>query len=257
ADREQAPGDPRPARHLAEGGRLRARLRDPPGAVRGGDRARLRAGAAGGRSPARGRLRDQRVTVIPAIDLLGGRAVRLVRGARDSATVFSAEPWTLVEEFAAQGAARLHVVDLDGAFSGAPENRAAIERILEAARGAGVEVELGGGLRDRAGVEAALAAGVRWAVLGTAAVKQPDLVRALCQAHPGRIIVAVDAVAGMVAVEGWTESSTVPAIDLAARAASWGAAALLYTDVARDGTGEGPAVAATADIARAAPIPVI
>jgi len=149
------------------------------------------------------------------------------------------------------------VVDLDGAFSGAPENRAAIERILEAARGAGVEVELGGGLRDRAGVEAALAAGVRWAVLGTAAVKQPDLVRALCQAHPGRIIVAVDAVAGMVAVEGWTESSTVPAIDLAARAASWGAAALLYTDVARDGTGEGPAVAATADIARAAPIPVI
>ena len=195
--------------------------------------------------------------IIPAIDLLGGRAVRLVRGARDSATVFSEEPWRLVEAFAAQGAERLHVVDLDGAFAGAPENRRAIERILAAAAAAGLPVELGGGLRDEAAVSAALAAGVHWAVLGTAAVKQPALVQALCEAHPDRIIVAVDAIAGMVAVEGWTEASEVSAADLGSRAAGWGAAALLYTDVARDGTGEGPATEATAELARAVSIPVI
>jgi phosphoribosylformimino-5-aminoimidazole carboxamide ribotide isomerase len=195
--------------------------------------------------------------IIPAIDLLGGRAVRLVRGARDSATVFSEEPWTLVAEFADQGAERLHVVDLDGAFAGAPDNRRAIDRILAAAGAVGLPVELGGGLREEAAVSAALAAGVQWAVLGTAAVKQPELVRALCQAHPDRIIVAVDAMGGMVAVEGWTEASTISAADLGARAAAWGAAALLYTDVARDGTGEGPALEATAALARAVPVPVI
>ena len=195
--------------------------------------------------------------IIPAIDLLGGRAVRLVRGARDSATAFSEEPWALVEEFAAQGAERLHVVDLDGAFAGAPENRRAIDRILGAASAAGLPVELGGGLRDEAAVTAALAAGVRWAVLGTAAVKQPTLVQALCEANPGRIIVAVDAIDGMVAVEGWTEASTISAADLGAKAAGWGAAALLYTDVSRDGTGEGPATEATAALARAVSIPVI
>jgi phosphoribosylformimino-5-aminoimidazole carboxamide ribotide isomerase len=183
--------------------------------------------------------------------------VRLVRGARDSATVFREEPWQLVAEFAAQGAERLHVVDLDGAFAGAPGNRAAIERILAAAAEAGLPVELGGGLREAAQVEAALASGVRWAVLGTAAVARPDLVRALCQANPDRIIVAVDAVGGMVATSGWTETSTISAAELGTRAAGWGAAALLYTDVARDGTGEGPATAATAALARAASIPVI
>ena len=192
--------------------------------------------------------------VIPAIDLLGGRAVRLVRGARESATVFSNEPWALAETLCAAGAERLHVVDLDGAFSGAPVSRLYIERILESVE---VPVQVGGGLRDRGSVEAALASGAQWAVLGTAAVKSPDLVSELCWAFPDRIIVAVDAVEGTVAVEGWTAASAVSAVDLGKRAAEWGAAALLYTDVARDGTGSGPAVDSTAALAKAVPIPVI
>ena len=195
--------------------------------------------------------------IIPAIDLLNGQAVRLTRGARESATVYSAEPWTLAGEFAAAGATRLHVVDLDGAFAGAPQSRAIIERITAAAAAAGMPVELGGGLRDRDAVEGALGAGARWAVLGTAAVRDPTLVQELCESWPGRIIVAVDAVGGMVAVDGWTETSSVRAEELGRRAADWGAAALLYTDVSRDGTGGGPAVEATAALAAAAPIPVI
>ena len=193
--------------------------------------------------------------VIPAIDLLGGKAVRLVRGARDSATVFSHEPWTLAEEMCAAGAERLHVVDLDGAFSGAPVSRLFIDRILDSVKN--VPVQVGGGLRDRASVEAALASGAEWAVLGTAAVKSPDLVSELCWTFPGKIIIAVDAVKGTVAVEGWTAASAVSAVDLGKRAAEWGAAALLYTDVARDGTGSGPAVESTAALARAVPIPII
>jgi phosphoribosylformimino-5-aminoimidazole carboxamide ribotide isomerase len=192
--------------------------------------------------------------IIPAIDLLGGAAVRLVRGERDSAEVFSAQPWQLAAEMVAAGATRLHVVDLDGAFSGQPAARSAIERIV---RAVGVPVQVGGGLRDRAAVEAALAAGAGWAVLGTAAVREPALVRDLCRIFPGRIIVAVDARDGVVAVEGWTQASTVRAEELGRQAAAWGAAALLYTDVARDGTGAGPAVEATAALARAVPVAVI
>jgi phosphoribosylformimino-5-aminoimidazole carboxamide ribotide isomerase len=192
--------------------------------------------------------------VIPAIDILGGKAVRLVRGERASATVFSSEPWSLAEELCAAGAERLHVVDLDGAFTGAPVSRLFIQRILESVT---VPVQVGGGLRDRASVEAALASGAQFAVLGTAAVKSPDLVSELCWTFPGKIIVAVDAVKGTVAVEGWTAASAVSAVDLGKRAAEWGAAALLYTDVARDGTGAGPSVDSTAALARAVPIPVI
>jgi phosphoribosylformimino-5-aminoimidazole carboxamide ribotide isomerase len=195
------------------------------------------------------------VIVIPAIDLLGGKAVRLVRGERDSATVFSDEPWKLAEQMIAGGAQRLHLVDLEGAFSGAPVARAAIESIVEAA--GGVPVQVGGGLRDRAAVEAVFAAGARWAVLGTAAVRRPELVRELCGAFPGRIIVAVDARDGVVAIEGWTEAASVRADQLGRQAADWGAAALLYTDVARDGTGSGPAVESTAELSRAVPVPVI
>jgi phosphoribosylformimino-5-aminoimidazole carboxamide ribotide isomerase len=192
--------------------------------------------------------------VIPAIDILGGKAVRLVRGERDSATVFSNEPWALADELCAAGAERLHVVDLDGAFTGAPVSRLFIQRILESVT---VPVQVGGGLRDRASVEAALASGAQFAVLGTAAVKSPDLVSELCWTFPGKIIVAVDAVRGTVAVEGWTAASAVSAVDLGKRAAEWGAAALLYTDVARDGTGAGPSIDSTAALAKAVPIPVI
>jgi len=194
------------------------------------------------------------VIVIPAIDLLGGRAVRLVEGRRDAVTVFREHPEELVAEWAAAGATRLHVVDLDGAFAGSPGHAAAIARMCAASP---MPVEVGGGLRDEAGARAVLDAGARWIVLGTAAVKSPALVEHLCRAFPDRVIVAVDAKDGLVAVEGWVETSTVTAIELGRRAAGWGAAALLYTDVARDGTGRGPNVEATAALAAAVDCEVI
>lgn len=190
----------------------------------------------------------------PAIDLLEGRAVRLHEGRRDRATVFSEAPWELPATFAADGAEGLHVVDLDGAFAGAPVQHALVARLVAASP---MPVQVGGGIRDRAAVDAVLAAGAHRVVLGTAAVRSPALVEELCRAHPGRIVVAVDAVDGVVAVAGWVERADVTAIELGRRAAGWGAAALLYTDVARDGTGRGPNVAATAELARACGCEVI
>ncbi|MBL9015064.1 MAG: 1-(5-phosphoribosyl)-5-[(5-phosphoribosylamino)methylideneamino] imidazole-4-carboxamide isomerase [Myxococcales bacterium] len=184
--------------------------------------------------------------LFPAIDLLGGQAVRLEEGKRDRVTVFHAEPVKLVAQLAHDGADRLHVVDLDGAF-GEPRQLELVRAIVAASP---LPVEVGGGLRDRAAVEAILSLGAAFAVLGTAAVKSPALVEELCRAHPGKIIVAVDAKDGVVAVDGWTASGGVTALELGARAASWGAAALLYTDIARDGLRHGPNVAATAELAR-------
>jgi phosphoribosylformimino-5-aminoimidazole carboxamide ribotide isomerase len=183
--------------------------------------------------------------IIPAIDLLGGRAVRLERGQRDRATVFSERPWELVADLAGGGAARLHVVDLDGAFAGGQTHAGVIARVLAAAP---VPVQVGGGLRDAAAVRAVLDAGAALAVLGTAAVDDPALVEAICAAHPGRVVIAVDARDGVVAVAGWTRAAEITAIELARRAAVWGAAAVLYTDVARDGVHAGPNVAATAEL---------
>jgi phosphoribosylformimino-5-aminoimidazole carboxamide ribotide isomerase len=192
--------------------------------------------------------------VWPAIDLLEGWAVRLHEGRRDKATVFHERPWELVLELVADGAQGIHVVDLDGAFAGAPVQHELVARVIKASR---VPVQVGGGIRDRAAVEAVLAAGAARVVLGTAAVKSPALVEECCRAYPGRVVVAVDAKDGVVAVSGWTETAGVTAIELGRRAAGWGAAALLYTDVARDGTGVGPNVAATAALARAVDIEVI
>ena len=192
--------------------------------------------------------------VIPAIDLLNGRAVRLVEGRRDSVTVFRERPEELVAELAAAGATRLHVVDLDGAFAGARRHAEVISRMCAASP---MPVQVGGGLRDEAGARAVLEAGAQWIVLGTAAIKEPALVERLCRAFPGRVIVAVDARDGIVAVEGWTEASTVTAVDLGRRAAAWGAASLLYTDIAVDGTGNGPNVLATAALASAVDCEVI
>lgn len=192
--------------------------------------------------------------VIPAIDLLAGRAVRLVEGQRDRATVFRERPEELVAEWAAAGATRLHVVDLDGAFAGGRRHADVIARMCASSP---MPVEVGGGLRDEAGARAVLDAGARWIVLGTAAIKDPALVERLCRAFPGRVIVAVDAKDGLVAVEGWVETSTVTAVELGRQAAAWGAAALLYTDVARDGTGRGPNVLATAALAAAVDCEVI
>lgn len=191
--------------------------------------------------------------LFPAIDLLAGRAVRLEEGKRDRATIFHDRPVELVSELAAAGADRLHVVDLDGAF-GEDRQLAVLAQIVAASP---IPVEVGGGLRDRAAIEQVLGLGAAFAVLGTAAVRNPALVEAVCRAHPGRIVVAVDAKDGIVAVDGWTTSGGITAVELGGRAAGWGAAALLYTDVARDGLGHGPNVAATAALATAVGIDVI
>lgn len=193
--------------------------------------------------------------VIPAIDLQGGRCVRLVEGRADTATVFGDDPVAVARRWAAGGAARLHVVDLDGAFAGAPRHAALIQAIVEAVPA--VPVEVGGGLRDLATVETVLATGARWAVLGTAAALVPALLEGACVRWPGRVVVGVDAVDGRVAIRGWTEVLPLSALELAARAAAVGAAAVIYTDVRRDGTGRGPNLEATAALAAATPLPVI
>ena len=191
--------------------------------------------------------------LLPAIDLLGGRAVRLEEGKRERATVFHDRPIELVAQLAQGGADRLHVVDLDGAF-GEPRQLTLIAALVAASP---IPVEVGGGIRDRDALVRVLGLGAAFAVLGTAAVRSPALVEAACRAYPGQIIVAVDARDGVVAVDGWTTSGGITAIDLTARAAAWGAAAVLYTDVARDGLGGGPNVAATGALARSTAIEVI
>ncbi len=190
----------------------------------------------------------------PAIDLLGGKAVRLEEGRRDRATVFSDTPIELVAELSRDGADRLHVVDLDGAFAGSPQQHALVRELVARSP---LPVEVGGGIRDRAAIDAVVALGAAYVVLGTAAVKSPELVEAACRAYPQRIIVAVDARDGVVAVDGWTATGDVTAIELGVRAASWGAAALLYTDVARDGLHVGPNLEATTELARAVDCEVI
>ena len=193
--------------------------------------------------------------VIPAIDLQGGRCVRLVEGRADSATVFGEDPVAMARQWAERGAQRLHVVDLDGAFAGAPRHAAALRAMVAAIPA--VPVEVGGGLRDLPTVEAALATGARWAVLGTAAALEPALLEAACARWPGRILVGVDARDGQVAVRGWTDVLPLGAPELARRAADAGATAVIYTDVRRDGTGRGPNLEATAALAASATLPVI
>jgi len=198
------------------------------------------------------------VQIYPAIDLMDGQAVRLSQGKRESKQVYSDNPAALVAGFAAEGARRLHVVDLDAAFSkGVQNNRAVIRRIVEAA-GDKMEVEVGGGIRSTEDCEALFSIGVRYAVLGTLAIKDPVLGARLCAQYPGAIIVAVDAWEGRVAVEGWTEDSGKSAVDIGKEYARAGAAAILYTDIGRDGMRTGPNIEATLKLGQAiAPCPVI
>jgi phosphoribosylformimino-5-aminoimidazole carboxamide ribotide isomerase len=184
----------------------------------------------------------------PAIDLKGGQCVRLLRGEMSQATVFSDDPAGQAKRFVAAGCRFLHVVDLDGAFAGKPMNRAAVEAIVASA---GVPVQLGGGIRDRATIEAWLERGVRRVILGTVALTDPDLVKAACRAHPGRIVIGIDARGGRVATEGWAKESERQALDLALAFEDAGAAAIVYTDIERDGALQGVNVAATAALARA------
>jgi phosphoribosylformimino-5-aminoimidazole carboxamide ribotide isomerase len=192
--------------------------------------------------------------IYPAIDLKGGQCVRLVQGDMARATVFNADPAAQARDFAGAGFRALHVVDLDGAVAGSAINASAVRRILAAVD---LPVQLGGGIRDRGGIESWLDAGVSRVILGTAALKQPELVRQSARAHPGRIAVGIDARGGKVAVEGWAETSEVTARDLALRFEDAGVAAIIYTDIERDGALAGVNVEATAALARALKTPVI
>ena len=191
----------------------------------------------------------------PAIDLKDGQCVRLLRGDMARATVFNRDPADQARKFAAAGAQWIHVVDLDGAFAGKPKNAAAVDAILKAVPG--IKVQLGGGIRDRATIKAWLDKGVARVVLGTAAVKNPELVKEACKEFSGRVALGIDAHQGKVAVEGWAESSSLSALELARRFADAGAAAIVYTDIERDGALEGVNLEATAELARAVKIPVI
>ena len=190
---------------------------------------------------------------IPAIDLMGGKAVRLSEGDPRRATIYADDPRAALRDFLNAGARRVHVVDLDGAFAGRPVQTDLIRELVAIAHAGGAEIEVGGGLRDAAAVISVLDTGADYAVVGTLAVREHRIVAELCRQHPGRIIVAIDARDGLVAVDGWQESSAVPALALAKSAAIWGAAALLHTDIARDGLQVGPAVDATAGMQRAVP----
>lgn len=190
----------------------------------------------------------------PAIDLKDGACVRLLRGNMDAATVFGTDPAAQAVAFQAAGCRWLHLVDLNGAFAGAPVNGDAVRAILAATS---VPVQLGGGIRDMATVEGWLAQGVARVILGTVAVENPALVRQAAAAFPGRVAVGIDARKGFVATKGWAKETTVRATDLARSFEDAGVAAIIYTDINRDGAMQGPNVAATADLARAVSIPVI
>ena len=192
--------------------------------------------------------------LFPAIDLKNGEAVRLQQGDMTRATVFSRDPAAQAQAFERQGFAYLHLVDLDGAFAGKPVNAAAVERILAAVK---IPVQLGGGIRDRATIDAWLAKGIRRVIIGTAAVRDPAFVTAAARAFPQRIAVALDARNGKVAVEGWSQTSQFSAIEVARRFEDAGVAAIVYTDVDRDGMLKGLNLDATIALAEQVSIPVI
>ena len=197
---------------------------------------------------------DSGLILFPAIDLKGGQVVRLAEGDMDRATVYGDDPAAQARLFADAGASHLHVVDLDGAFAGASVNGGAVESIIAAFPG---KVQVGGGIRDRAGVDRWLALGVERVIIGTAALKDPEFVKSAARDLPGRIVVGVDARDGMVATEGWAEVSDVPVEDMAHRFEDAGVASLLFTDIGRDGLLKGCNIDATVDLARRTSLPVI
>lgn len=192
--------------------------------------------------------------LFPAIDLKNGQCVRLEQGDMARATVFNLDPAAQAKTFETQGFEYLHVVDLDGAFAGKPVNAQAVEAMLKVVK---FPVQLGGGIRDLATVEAWLSKGIRRVIIGTAAVRDPALVKEAAKKFPGRVAVGLDARDGKVAVEGWAETSTVTALDIAQRFEDAGVAAIIFTDIARDGLLKGLNLEATIALAAAISIPVI
>jgi phosphoribosylformimino-5-aminoimidazole carboxamide ribotide isomerase len=194
------------------------------------------------------------VILFPAIDLKDGQCVRLKLGEMDQATVFNDDPAAQARDFERQGFEYLHIVDLNGAFAGKPVNGAAVEAILCAVK---MPCQLGGGIRDRATIEMWLSRGIARVILGTIAVRDPALVREACRAYPGRVAIGIDAKGGKVATQGWAETSELGVVDLARRFEDAGAAALIYTDIDRDGVLAGINWPSTAALARAVKTPVI
>lgn len=198
--------------------------------------------------------RPIQMILYPAIDLKDGQAVRLVRGEMDQATVFSDDPAAQAMEFVRAGCEWLHLVDLNGAFAGEPVNAAPVEAILKACN---VPTQLGGGIRNMATIERWLDKGLQRVILGTVAVENPDLVREAAKAFPGHVAVGIDARGGKVATKGWAEETDVELTDLAKSFEDAGVAAIIYTDINRDGAMQGPNIEATAALARSVSIPVI
>jgi phosphoribosylformimino-5-aminoimidazole carboxamide ribotide isomerase len=194
------------------------------------------------------------VILFPAIDLKNGQCVRLEQGDMARATVFNLDPAAQAKTFETQGFEYLHVVDLDGAFAGKPMNAQAVESMLKVVK---FPVQLGGGIRDLATIEAWLGKGIRRVIIGTAAVRDPTLVKEAAKKFPGQVAVGLDARDGKVAVEGWAETSTVTALDIARRFEDAGVAAIIFTDIARDGLLKGLNLDATIELSEAISIPVI
>jgi len=192
--------------------------------------------------------------VIPAIDLKEGKCVRLEQGLMDKDTVFNECPASQALEWQNQDAELLHIVDLDGAFAGQPKNRTAIEAIIKAIS---IPAQLGGGIRDIATIESYLSLGLSRVIIGTAAQRNPELVREACARFPGQIVVGIDAKNGLVAVQGWAEVTGITAVELARKFEDCGVSAIIYTDISRDGMLQGPNLEATQALAKAVSIPVI
>lgn len=193
--------------------------------------------------------------IIPAIDLKDGACVRLKQGRMEDDTVFSDDPIGVAAQWVEQGARRLHLVDLNGAFAGTPINGEIVRAIAQ--RWPSLPIQIGGGIRSLETIEAYVQAGVSWVILGTKAVKEPSFVREACKAFPGKVIVGIDAKDGWVATDGWAEVSSIQAIDLAKQFKADGISAIVYTDIARDGMMQGVNVEATAKLARDSGLPII
>ena len=195
--------------------------------------------------------------IIPAIDLKDGHCVRLKQGVMEDATVFSEDPAAMAQHWLDQGARRLHLVDLNGAFAGKPKNEHAVRSIIDVMADSDVPVQLGGGIRDLETIERYLDIGVSYIIIGTAAVKVPGFLHEVCDAFPGQIMVGLDAKGGKVAVDGWSKMTGHDVTDLAKRFEGYGVEAIIYTDIGRDGMLSGVNIPATVELARPLRVPVI
>ena len=192
--------------------------------------------------------------LFPAIDIKDGKCVRLIQGDMKQATVFNDDPSAQAQKFSNLGASWIHVVDLNGAVSGEPKNAEAVNSIIDVLN---IPIQLGGGIRSRKTIDFWLDRGIQRIILGTAALKDPDLVKSACKDHPGRIVVGIDAREGFVAVEGWTEESKITALELGRKFEDCGVAAIVYTDIVRDGAMDGPNLESTIELAKKISIPII